>query len=140
MSFFAAYALIGGVAAIVAVLSRETRADRPWGLLLVEGIFGIAVAVMWVTKGRNVSLRPCGAAPAGTSCPTEREVSFQVVFAVLMVLGPPCIPALRPPGRVCPFVRIPPSPPMTEGRLSKSSIGVGRRLPKYASQDVGFVH
>ena len=48
MSFFAAYAFIGGIAAIVAALSRETRADRPWGPLLVEGILGIAVAVMWV--------------------------------------------------------------------------------------------
>jgi uncharacterized membrane protein HdeD (DUF308 family) len=40
MSLFAAYALIGGIAAIVAAVSRETRADRPWGLLLVEGILG----------------------------------------------------------------------------------------------------
>ena len=48
MSFFAAYALIDGSAAIVTALSRETRADRPWGLLLVEGILGIAVAVVWL--------------------------------------------------------------------------------------------
>ena len=48
MSFFAAYALIDGSAAIVTALSRETRADRPWALLLVEGILGIAVAVVWL--------------------------------------------------------------------------------------------
>jgi uncharacterized membrane protein HdeD (DUF308 family) len=56
MSFFAAYALIGGIAAIVTALSRETRADRPWGLLLLEGILGIAVAVVWVLWPATTSL------------------------------------------------------------------------------------
>jgi uncharacterized membrane protein HdeD (DUF308 family) len=56
MSFFAAYALIGGIAAIVTALSRETRADRPWGLLLVEGILGIAAAVVWVLWPAATSL------------------------------------------------------------------------------------
>ena len=56
MSLFAAYAFIGGIAAIVAALSRETRADRPWGLLLVEGISGIAVAGVWVLWPAATSL------------------------------------------------------------------------------------
>ena len=56
MSLFAAYALIGGIAAIVAAVSRETRADRPWGLLLVEGILGIAVAAVWVLRPAATSL------------------------------------------------------------------------------------
>ena len=56
MSFFSAYALMGGVAAIVTALSRETRADRPWGLLLMEGIMGIAVAVLWVVWPTATSL------------------------------------------------------------------------------------
>jgi uncharacterized membrane protein HdeD (DUF308 family) len=56
MSFYAAYALIGGIAAIVAALSREKRADRPWGLLLVEGILGVAVAVLWVVWPGATSL------------------------------------------------------------------------------------
>jgi uncharacterized membrane protein HdeD (DUF308 family) len=56
MSLFAAYSLIGGIAAIVAAVSRETRADRPWGLLLVEGILGIAVAAVWVLWPAATSL------------------------------------------------------------------------------------
>jgi uncharacterized membrane protein HdeD (DUF308 family) len=56
MSFFAAYALIGGIAAIVAAVSRERRTDRPWGLLLVEGILGIAVAAVWVLWPAATSL------------------------------------------------------------------------------------
>jgi uncharacterized membrane protein HdeD (DUF308 family) len=56
MSLFAAYALIGGIAAIVTALSRETRADRPWGLLLVNGILGIAVAAAWVLWPAAASL------------------------------------------------------------------------------------
>jgi uncharacterized membrane protein HdeD (DUF308 family) len=56
MSFFAAYAFIGGVAAIVTAVSRETRADRPWGLLLMEGLLGIAVAVVWVLWPAATSL------------------------------------------------------------------------------------
>lgn len=56
MSFFAAYALIGGIVAIVTALSRETRADRRWGLLLVEGILSIAAAVGWVLWPAATSL------------------------------------------------------------------------------------
>ncbi len=56
MSFFAAYALMSGIAALVAALSRETRADRPWGLLLVEGILSIAAAVGWVLWPAAASL------------------------------------------------------------------------------------
>jgi uncharacterized membrane protein HdeD (DUF308 family) len=56
MSFFAAYALIGGIAAIVTALSRDTRAERPWGLLLVQGILGIAVAAAWVFWPATMSL------------------------------------------------------------------------------------
>jgi uncharacterized membrane protein HdeD (DUF308 family) len=56
MSFFAAYALISGIAAIVAAVSRERRTDRPWGLLLVEGILGIAVAAVWVLWPAATSL------------------------------------------------------------------------------------
>lgn len=56
MSFFAAYALIGGIAAIITALSRETRADRPWGVLLMQGILGIAVAVVWVMWPAATSL------------------------------------------------------------------------------------
>jgi len=56
ISFFSAYALMGGIAAIVAALSRETRADRPWGLLLMEGIAGVAVAVLWVLWPAATSL------------------------------------------------------------------------------------
>jgi uncharacterized membrane protein HdeD (DUF308 family) len=48
MSFFAAYTLIGGTAIIATALSRETRADRPWGLLLVEGILGVVAAGVWM--------------------------------------------------------------------------------------------
>jgi len=56
MSFYAAYALMSGVAAIVAALSRETRADRPWGLLLMQGILGIAAAVVWLLWPAATSL------------------------------------------------------------------------------------
>lgn len=56
MSLFAAYAFVDGISSIVAALSRETRADRPWGLLLFEGILGIAVAVLWVVWPARMSL------------------------------------------------------------------------------------
>jgi uncharacterized membrane protein HdeD (DUF308 family) len=47
MSFFAAYALIDGIGEIVSALSRERPRDRPWGMLFVRGLLGIAVAVLW---------------------------------------------------------------------------------------------
>ncbi len=56
MSLFAAYAFIGGITAIVAAVSREKRTDRPWGLLLLQGISGIAVAVAWMLWPAATSL------------------------------------------------------------------------------------
>jgi uncharacterized membrane protein HdeD (DUF308 family) len=56
MSFFAAYALVDGIAAVVAALSRRAPVERPWGLLLVEGILGIALAVLWVLWPGRLSL------------------------------------------------------------------------------------
>jgi uncharacterized membrane protein HdeD (DUF308 family) len=56
MSFFAAYALVDGIAAVVAALSRRAPIERPWGLLLVEGILGIALAVLWVLWPGRLSL------------------------------------------------------------------------------------
>jgi len=44
---FGAYAFIGGVASIISAARRE-RAGASWGALLVEGLLGIAVAVMAV--------------------------------------------------------------------------------------------
>ena len=56
MSFFAAYAFVDGIAALVAALSRRAPAERPWGMLLLEGILGIAVAVVWVIWPLRTSL------------------------------------------------------------------------------------
>jgi uncharacterized membrane protein HdeD (DUF308 family) len=56
MSFFAAYALVDGIAAIVAALSRRASVERPWGLLLLEGILGIALAALWMFWPRRTSL------------------------------------------------------------------------------------
>jgi len=47
MSFFAAYALIDGIGEIVSALSKERPRDRPWGMLFLRGLLGIAVAVLW---------------------------------------------------------------------------------------------
>lgn len=47
MTFFAAYALIDGIGEIVSALSKERAQDRPWGMLFVRGLLGIAVAVLW---------------------------------------------------------------------------------------------
>jgi len=56
MSFFAAYALVDGIAALVAALSPRAPADRPWGMLLLEGVLGIAVAVLWFIWPQRTSL------------------------------------------------------------------------------------
>jgi uncharacterized membrane protein HdeD (DUF308 family) len=56
MSFFAAYAFIDGVAALVAALSRNSAVERPWGMLLLEGLFGIGVAALWVIWPVRTSL------------------------------------------------------------------------------------
>ena len=47
MSFFAAYALIDGIGEIISALSKDAPQDRPWGLLILRGLMGIAVAVLW---------------------------------------------------------------------------------------------
>jgi uncharacterized membrane protein HdeD (DUF308 family) len=44
---FAAYAFVGGIAAIIAAAQRG-RAGANWGMLMVDGILGIAVAIVAV--------------------------------------------------------------------------------------------
>ncbi len=56
MGFFAAYALIDGIGALVEALSKETPRDRPWGLLFLKGVLGILVAVAWVAWPGRVGL------------------------------------------------------------------------------------
>ena len=97
MSFFAAYALIGGIAAIVTALSRETRADRPWGLLLVEGILGIAAAVVWVLWPAATSLAfvyvlgswavASGILEIGTAIRLRKTIKGEWMLAVAGVLS-----------------------------------------------------
>ncbi|HVU52511.1 MAG TPA: HdeD family acid-resistance protein [Polyangia bacterium] len=46
---FAAYAFVGGIAAIIAAAQRS-RAGTNWGMLMVDGILGVAaaiIAVLW---------------------------------------------------------------------------------------------
>jgi uncharacterized membrane protein HdeD (DUF308 family) len=56
MGFFAAYALISGIAAVVSAMSTERPQDRPWGWLFLEGVLGMALAVLWVLWPARVSL------------------------------------------------------------------------------------
>jgi uncharacterized membrane protein HdeD (DUF308 family) len=48
MAVFAAYAFLDGVASLVTALGQRPAAERRWGMLVVEGIAGIAVAVLLV--------------------------------------------------------------------------------------------
>jgi uncharacterized membrane protein HdeD (DUF308 family) len=47
LMLFAAYAFIGGISAIIAAARRE-RAGASWGALMLDGVLGIAVAVVAV--------------------------------------------------------------------------------------------
>jgi uncharacterized membrane protein HdeD (DUF308 family) len=47
LMLFAAYAFVGGVATIITAARRE-RAGSSWGMLLLDGILGIAVAIVAV--------------------------------------------------------------------------------------------
>jgi uncharacterized membrane protein HdeD (DUF308 family) len=47
LMLFAAYAFVGGISAIIAAAKRE-RAGASWGALMIDGILGIAVAVVAV--------------------------------------------------------------------------------------------
>ena len=69
MSFFAAYALVDGIGEIVSALSRERREDRPWGMLVLRGLLGIAVAVLW------------------WAWPVSTSVGFLYVIGIYAILG-----------------------------------------------------
>jgi uncharacterized membrane protein HdeD (DUF308 family) len=47
LMLFAAYAFVGGIATVIAA-ARRGRAGSNWGMLLLDGILGIAVAVVAV--------------------------------------------------------------------------------------------
>jgi uncharacterized membrane protein HdeD (DUF308 family) len=47
LMLFAAYAFVGGISTIIAAARRE-RAGATWGMLMLDGILGIAVAVVAV--------------------------------------------------------------------------------------------
>jgi len=69
MSFFAAYALVDGIGEIVAALSKERPQDRPWGLLVLRGILGIALAAMW------------------WAWPVSTSIGFLYVIGIYAILG-----------------------------------------------------
>ena len=47
LMLFAAYAFVGGIATIIAAARRE-RAGASWGALMLDGVLGIAVAIVAV--------------------------------------------------------------------------------------------
>jgi uncharacterized membrane protein HdeD (DUF308 family) len=48
VSLFVAFTLVDGLTSLVVALSRREPVERPWALLLLEGVTGIAVAVFMV--------------------------------------------------------------------------------------------
>lgn len=56
MALFAAFALIDGVASSIAAMSRRAPGEKPWWMLLLGGVAGVAVAVLWVVSPVRTSI------------------------------------------------------------------------------------